>query len=138
LGVHFLILTQPLDYVADSEGRLTGLRVARTRLGAPGPDGRRKFELIPGTEHVLPADLVVEAIGQKVDEELLQALPGVRFERGLVWTREGTFETSRPGVFAAGDLVNGGTTVVQAVAEGKQAALELHAWLASRPVTISV
>lgn len=132
-GVHFLILTQPLEYVSDPLGRLVGVRVVRTSLGKPGPDGRRSPEPIPGTEHLLPADLVVEAIGQQVGEELVAALTGVRFERGLIWTRPGTLETTRPGVFAAGDIVNGGTTVVQAVAEGARAARELDAWLAAHP-----
>ncbi len=128
-GVHFLILTQPLDYVADSEGCLAGLKVARTRLGEPGPDGRRKPQVIPGSEHVIPADLVIEALGQEAAEELQQALPGIRFERGLIRTRNGSLETSRRGVFAAGDIVNGGTTVVQAVAEGTRAAREIDEYL---------
>ena len=129
-GVHFLILTQPLDYIVDGQGKLAGLKVVRTRLGAPGPDGRRRPEAIPGSEHMLPADLVVEAIGQQADDELRAALPGVEFTRqGLVRTREGSLATSRDGVFAAGDLVNGGTTVVQAVAEGARAAREIDAWL---------
>jgi NADPH-dependent glutamate synthase beta subunit-like oxidoreductase len=75
---------------------------------------------------VLPADLVVEAIGQRISDELRYALPGVRISsRGLVWTEEGSSATSRKGVFAAGDLINGGTTVVQAVAEGARAAREI-------------
>jgi NADPH-dependent glutamate synthase beta subunit-like oxidoreductase len=129
-GVNFLILTQPLDYVLNEAGGLTGLKVIRTRLGPAGEDGRRTPEPIPGSEHVLPADLVIEAIGQQVDETLKQALTGLRFtSRGLLWTREGTLETSRPGVFAAGDIINGGTTVVQAVAEGARAAREIDAYL---------
>jgi len=129
-GVNFLILTQPLDYVTDAEGRLTGLKVIRTRLGPPGADGRRTPEPSPGSEHVLPADLVIEAIGQRVSDELKAALPGVRLTRaGLVWTKEGTLETSREGVFAAGDIINGGATVVQAVAEGARAAREIDAYL---------
>ncbi len=129
-GVNFLILTQPVEYVLDAEGGLAGLKVVRTRLGPPGPDGRRTPQPIPGSEHVLPADLVIEAIGQQVSEELKQALPGLRFtSRGLLWTREGTLETSRPGVFAAGDIINGGTTVVQAVAEGARGAREIDAYL---------
>jgi NADPH-dependent glutamate synthase beta subunit-like oxidoreductase/2,4-dienoyl-CoA reductase-like NADH-dependent reductase (Old Yellow Enzyme family) len=129
-GVNFLILTQPVEYVLDAEGGLTGLKVVRTRLGPPGPDGRRTPQPIAGSEHVLPADLVIEAIGQQVSEELKQALPGLRFtSRGLLWTREGTLETSRPAVFAAGDIINGGTTVVQAVAEGARAAREIDAYL---------
>jgi NADPH-dependent glutamate synthase beta subunit-like oxidoreductase len=128
-GVHFLILTQPLDYVAEN-GKLTGLKVVRTRLGPPDQGGRRAPEPIPGSEHVLPAELVVEAIGQRAGHEVEEALTGVRFTRGgLVWTREDTLETSRPGIFAAGDIINGGTTVVQAVAEGARAARAIDAWV---------
>jgi NADPH-dependent glutamate synthase beta subunit-like oxidoreductase/2,4-dienoyl-CoA reductase-like NADH-dependent reductase (Old Yellow Enzyme family) len=122
-GVHFLILTQPLDYVVNEAGVLAGLMVARTRLGAPDSSGRRTPERIAGTEHILPADLVVEAIGQRIHPELEAALSGLRLtSRGMLWVNAESFETSRPGVFAAGDIVNGGTTVVQAVAEGARAA----------------
>lgn len=130
-GVHFLVLTQPLDYVSDSAGRLTGLRVARTRLGEPDESGRRRPEVIPGTEHVLPCEVVVEALGQSVDDPVRAALSGVDFTRqGTVATRQGSLQTSRDRVWAAGDLVNGGATVVQAVAEGMRAAREIHASLA--------
>jgi NADPH-dependent glutamate synthase beta subunit-like oxidoreductase len=82
------------------------------------------------SEHILPADLVIEAIGQRVSRYLQAALSGLRFtEHGLLWTREGSLATSRRGVFAAGDIVNGGTTVVQAVAEGARAAREIDAYL---------
>jgi NADPH-dependent glutamate synthase beta subunit-like oxidoreductase/2,4-dienoyl-CoA reductase-like NADH-dependent reductase (Old Yellow Enzyme family) len=131
-GIHFLILTQPLDYVVDEHGRLAGLKVVRTRL-VKVEGSRAKPEPLPGSEHLLPANIVVEAIGQQADEELRQALQGVRFtENGLIETRPGSLATSRPGVWAAGDIVNGGTTVVQAVAEGTRAAIELDAWLRSK------
>ena len=129
-GVNFLILTQPLGYAADATGRLAALRVVRTRLGAPGADGRRSPEAVPGSEHAIPADLVIEAIGQEVDAGLKQALAGLEFTRaGRIRTREGSLETTMAGVFAAGDIVNGGTTVVQAVAEGARAAWEIHRYL---------
>jgi NADPH-dependent glutamate synthase beta subunit-like oxidoreductase len=129
-GIHLLILTQPLDYAADAEGRLIGLKVVRTCLVAAADGGRPVPRAIAGTEHVIPAQLVIEAIGQQVGEELRAALPGVSFTRqGLIETREGSFHTRRDGVFAAGDIVNGGTTVVQAVAEGTRAAAEIDSWL---------
>jgi NADPH-dependent glutamate synthase beta subunit-like oxidoreductase len=85
---------------------------------------------IPGTEHVLPCDVAVEAIGQTVDETVRQALAGVEFTRqGTIRTRQGTLMTSRERVWAAGDIVNGGATVVEAVAEGMRAAREIHAAL---------
>jgi NADPH-dependent glutamate synthase beta subunit-like oxidoreductase len=82
----------------------------------------------------MPADLVVEAIGQQLGPELTAALARLRLTGdGLVWTRSGSFETSLSGVYAAGDIINGGTTVVQAVGEGARAAREIDAWLRERP-----
>jgi len=72
----------------------------------------------------------VEAIGQQAGDDLRQALAGVEFTRqGLVKIQSGSFETTRPMVFAAGDLINGGTTVVRAVAEGRDAAIEIDSRL---------
>ncbi|MCX6907784.1 MAG: FAD-dependent oxidoreductase, partial [Verrucomicrobia bacterium] len=119
--------------------KLTGLKVIRTKLGRPDDKGRRAPEPIPGSEHVLPADLAIEAIGQQLDDALKPALPGVRFtDTGLVWVHEDTLETSRSGVFAAGDIVNGGTTVVQAVAEGARAARQIDEFLSAEPVAVRV
>ncbi len=129
-GVNFLVLTQPIGYLIDETGKLTGLKVIRTHLGAPGVDGRRRPEPSPGSEHVIAADFVVEAIGQKMDESLRQALTGVEFSKGgLISTAPDSMATSRKGVYAAGDIVNGGTTVVQAVAEGVKAAREIDTFL---------
>ncbi|HOX01958.1 MAG TPA: FAD-dependent oxidoreductase [Candidatus Paceibacterota bacterium] len=131
-GVSLLTLTAPLDYEIGGDGALKGLRVIRTQLGPADSSGRRRPVPIPGTEHVLPADQVIEAIGQRLDSGLLPGLPGLRLtESGLVWTQPNSLQTSRAGVYAAGDLVNGGTTVVQAVAEGARAAREVDRFLRS-------
>ncbi|MBN1342663.1 MAG: FAD-dependent oxidoreductase [Phycisphaerae bacterium] len=126
-GVHFLILTQPLKYVPDGQGRLKEIWMVRTRLGAPDASGRRRPEPIDGTEHKIPIDWCVEAIGERPPAELLELLPGVQTtHEGLLAVDVGPSArkcmTNREGVFAAGDLVNGGTTVVQAAAEGYRAA----------------
>lgn len=128
-GVHFLILTQPLDYVAGGDGQLTGLRVARTRLGQPDASGRRRPEIVEGSESVLDVGLVVEAIGQKVPDELLKALGSVEMAGGLVKTAHSA--TSVSGVFAGGDITNGGTTAAQAVHEGYVAAADIDRYLSS-------
>ncbi|MCX8156770.1 MAG: FAD-dependent oxidoreductase [Verrucomicrobiae bacterium] len=129
-GVAMLSLTLPLEYVVDESGHVCGVKVVRTRLGPQDASGRRAPLPIAGTEHVIPGNWVVEAFGQRLDSNLRQALQDVRLtEQGLIWTRPGSLQTSRPGVFAAGDAVNGGTTVVQAVAEGMRAAMELDGWL---------
>ncbi|WP_321469968.1 FAD-dependent oxidoreductase [uncultured Paludibaculum sp.] len=134
-GVNFLILTQPVRYVADADGSLTGIEVVRTKLGEPDANGRRRPENMMGSEHVIAADLVVEAIGQGLDENLKAALPGVEFSRqGTIVTKAGSSATSRARVYAAGDVVNGGATVVQAVAEGTRAAQEIHGLLVPEPL----
>ena len=133
-GIHFLILTQPLGYQADADRRLTGVRVARTRLGEPDDDGRRRPEVVSGTEHVIEAELAIEAIGQKAEAELRGVLPGVTFDQGgLVAIDPQTHATTRRGVYAGGDLVNGGTTAAQAIAEGYRAATAIDAYLRGAP-----
>ncbi|MGQ9576319.1 MAG: oxidoreductase [Thermoguttaceae bacterium] len=125
-GCHPMILTQPLGYQTDQHGRLTGLCIARTELGPPDASGRRTPRVLPGTESVLRVDLVIEALGQAIPGELHAALRGLGLTPdGLVATRPGSQATSLPGVFAGGDLVNGGRTAVQAVAEGLRAAEEI-------------
>ncbi|MGC4054065.1 MAG: FAD-dependent oxidoreductase [Paludibaculum sp.] len=84
---------------------------------------------------MIAADLVVEAIGQGVDAHLQAAMPGISFSRqGTIVTKAGSSATSRERVYAAGDVVNGGATVVQAVAEGTRAAQEIHRALAGEPL----
>ena len=108
-------------------GKLAAVRVVRTELGEPDATGRRQPIKVPGTETLLQADLVIEAIGQSVPENVKRALPGLTFTGdGLVQTAApGSFATGLDRVVAAGDLVNGGSTAVQGVFEGMQAAEEI-------------
>ena len=131
-GVHFMLLMQPTGYETDHDGKLTGMRVQRTELGAPDDSGRRRPMPVEGSESVLGVGLVVEALGQGVSDALREALEshGVAFtKRGLIETVNGSSATSVAGVFAAGDLVNGGTTAVQGISEGMQAAEEIDRYL---------
>jgi glutamate synthase (NADPH/NADH) small chain len=129
-GVHLILLTQPVGYEIDRDGNLTGLRVQRTEPGAPDDSGRRRPVPVEGSESVLNVGLVVEALGQGVSEGLRRALAGVAFnKRGLIETENGSSATSVAGVFAAGDLVNGGTTAVQGISEGMRAAEEIDRYL---------
>ncbi len=141
-GVHFLILTQPLSYETDAQGRLRAVRVVRTQLGEPDDSGRRRPEPLPGTEHAIEVKWCIEAIGERVPAEIRELLPGVQTtSAGYLAVNVGPnarpWMTSRAGVFAAGDLVNGGTTVVQAAAEGYAAANAIIDHLAARAPTPS-
>ena len=129
-GGHCLLLTQPLGYEADDRGNVTGLRIARTELGEPDVSGRRRPQVIPGTESVLHVGLVIEALGQSLEPSVREALADLHFtDSGLIQVASDSFLTSIENVYAAGDLVNGGTTAVRAVAEGMRAAAEIDAAL---------
>ncbi len=127
-GVHFLILTQPLEYIS-ANGKLTSIKVCPTRLGEPDASGRRRPEPIESSAYELDMDVVVEAIGQSPPEEISEILPGVEMANGLIRTKEDTLATSRAGIFAGGDLVRGASTVVAAVADGMKAAEEIDEFL---------
>ena len=124
-GIHFLILSQPLDYVTEN-GRLQGVKIARTELGEPDASGRRKPVVVPHSEYIFPVDHIIEAIGQRIDADTKQALGNLELDQNG-WIRVNEhFQTSIENVFAGGDIINGGTTAVQAVAEGMRAAVAMH------------
>ncbi len=113
-GVEIRFLTSPVAFVG--EGRVEGVRCAEMRLGAPDESGRRRPEPVPGSEFVIPVDTVVKAIGQRPRGEF----------RFLLESVDEDGRTENPTIFAAGDAVNGGSSVVQAVAEAKRAVSALE------------
>jgi NADPH-dependent glutamate synthase beta subunit-like oxidoreductase len=127
-GVHFLILTQPIGFNSEN-GRLKGIKVCPTKLGKADASGRRRPQPIESSAYNLDVDIVVEAIGQMAPKGIELALPGVEIKDGLIQTRQASLETSRPGIFAGGDLVRGASTVVAAVADGMKAADEINQFL---------
>jgi glutamate synthase (NADPH/NADH) small chain len=125
-GVTFLWQTHPVRVVA-RDGAVAGLECLHTRLGEPDARGRRQPEPIPGSEFTIEVDMVVCAVGQKPVTEFLRAVKGIALrDNGTVVVDE-THRTGNPKYFAAGDCVNGGREVVDAVAEGKAAALAMDA-----------
>jgi dihydropyrimidine dehydrogenase (NAD+) subunit PreT len=108
-GVEIRFLVDPVALVGN--GRVTGVRCAQMRLGEPDESGRRRPEPVPGSEFVIPVDTVVKAIGQRPRDEFLSLLESV----------DDDGRTSNPRIFAAGDAINGGASVVQAVREAKRA-----------------
>ena len=129
-GVHFLLLNQPVDYVPDSDGSIKGMRLTRTRLGDPDTSGRRRPELIEGSEWTLPVDRVVEAIGNQPEAESPSWYPQVDVNgQNLIEIDAHTGKTSVEGVFAGGDIVRGPALVVTAVKDGKVAARAIMAYL---------
>ena len=123
-GVKFLWNRQPVEIVGD--GKVEGVKVVTTQLGAPDERGRRSPEVVPGSEEVLPADRVIVAFGFRPNPQPWFAEFGIETdERGRVRApAQGQFkhQTTNPKIFAGGDMVRGSDLVVTAVFEGRQAA----------------
>lgn len=123
-GVEFLFNRQPIEIVGD--GRVEGVRVVETRLGAPDNRGRRRPEVVPGSEEVIPADRVIIAFGFRPSPAPWFEQFGIRTQDDGKVVAPGAgkfkFQTGNPKVFAGGDMVRGSDLVVTAVFEGREAA----------------
>ncbi len=129
-GVHFLLLNQPVDYLVDAENCLKGVKLVRTRLGDTDQSGRRRPIEIEGSEWVLDADMVIEAIGNIAEENSAEWYPHVETDqKQLIKANPETGETSAKGIFAGGDIVRGPSLVVNAVQDGKVAARAILKYL---------
>ncbi|CAM3674374.1 glutamate synthase [Rouxiella silvae] len=125
-GVEFKFNLQPLSIELNDSGRVSGVRMARTELGAPDAHGRRRAEIVAGSEHVMDADAVVMAFGFRPHKMEWLAAHDVELDsQGRIVAPEGSdnaFQTSNPKIFAGGDAVRGSDLVVTAIAEGRKAA----------------
>ena len=110
------------------DGRVTGVECIRMELGEPDRSGRPRPVPVEGTEFTLDVDTVIMAIGQSPDRLVLDALPGVeeRGRWGHLAAEEETGATGNRRVFAGGDVVHGGSTVVRAILAGRRAARAIH------------
>jgi glutamate synthase (NADPH/NADH) small chain len=134
-GVIFHSRVRPLRYTGTA-GRIDGADFVRIEWRQPGQFTPDNAVDRAGTEFHLPTDTVIEAIGQRPDDAAQCLLKGLDLEHGRLVVDRETMMTSRKGVFAAGDiLIDGGTTVVRSVYEGKHAAAAIDAYLTSSSPT---
>jgi dihydropyrimidine dehydrogenase (NAD+) subunit PreT len=129
LGVQFQWLTA-VSEIQGEHSRVTGVLTHKMKLIGEDSAGRRAVQPIPGTEEVLPCDAVILAIGQALDFGGLEKLGIEVNPDGTLQVDPDTWQTTRPGVFAGGDAVRGSSYVVQAVADGMQAASAIGRYLA--------
>ncbi len=135
-GVKMLFLTAPVSF--SGSGKVINMHCVKMQLGAPDASGRRRPEPVPGSEHVIAADSVIAAIGQKVRWDGFDG-------DGLALTKWGTPEadpktlrsTNNPEVFVCGDCFTGPATAIEAIAGGRRAALSIHAQLSGIPQDLS-
>jgi glutamate synthase (NADPH/NADH) small chain len=129
-GVVFHLLTNPVRILTDANKRVTGMECLRMELGEPDASGRRRPVPVPGSEFIVQADTIIVAIGNQPNPLVPQTAPEIELgRRGTINADPTTMMTSKPGVFAGGDIVSGAATVISAMGQGKQAALNMHRYL---------
>lgn len=122
-GVKFMILTNPIRFIGNEEGWVVGMECLKYELGEPDESGRRSPVPIPGSEHIVEVDTVVIAIGQGPNPLVPQTTVGLETtKKGNIVADPATGATSKPRVFAGGDVVTGAATVIKAMGAGRVAA----------------
>lgn len=129
-GIEFLCLHNPLEYRADAQGRVQQVLVQKMDLGEPDASGRRKPVPIAGSEFLIDVDTVIVSIGVSPNPLLPRSLPDLKTTRwGTLVVNEDTLQTSIPDLFAGGDIVRGGATVILAMGDGRKAAQAMHEYM---------
>lgn len=128
-GIVFRMLTNPVEVLGDEQGWVRAVRCQSMELGEPDASGRRRPVAVPGSEVDLECQVFVEAVGTRANPLLTQTTPEIVLDRkGQIQTDERGM-TSMPGVFAGGDIVRGGATVILAMGDGKRAASAIDEYL---------
>jgi glutamate synthase (NADPH/NADH) small chain len=128
-GVAFEFLTNPVEIVPDENGWVKAVRCQKMGLGEPDKSGRPRPVPIPGSEFDIECDVVIEAIGTKANPLLTATTPDLKVnDRGYI-VIDANGMTSKPGVFAGGDIVRGSATVILAMGDGKKTAAAIDRYL---------
>ncbi|HCU68390.1 MAG TPA: glutamate synthase (NADPH), homotetrameric [Desulfomicrobium sp.] len=129
-GLNFELLCNPVRYLGDDKGRLTGIECIRMELGEPDTSGRRRPVEVPGSEFVVECDLAIVAIGAGANPLLTRSTPDLPLNKwGYVTANAETGKTGKKGVWAGGDIVTGAATVILAMGAGRKAADSIHEYL---------
>ncbi len=129
-GVEFMTLCNPVEYFADDKGRVNKMILNRMGLGEPDASGRRRPVVLEGSEFELEVDMVVVAVGVSPNPLVPSCLPELSVSRwGTIIVDDDKMESSIPGMFAGGDIVRGGATVILAMGDGRRAAEHMHQYL---------
>ncbi|MFC1980290.1 FAD-dependent oxidoreductase, partial [Chloroflexota bacterium] len=130
-GIEIQYLVAPAE-ILNSNGRVTGVKCIRMKLGEPDTSGRRRPMPIKSSEFSVELDMVIPAIGQIPDLSLLGESSGIKMSKqGTLLVNPDTLATSRIGVFAGGDVVTGPATAIEAIAAGQRAAAAIDKYLNS-------
>jgi glutamate synthase (NADPH/NADH) small chain len=129
-GIIFMNLYNPIEYTGDEKGRVKQMTLQKMELGEPDASGRRRPVEISGATETIDVDMVVVAIGVSPNPLVPSAFSGLNVSKwGTIIVNQETLQTDLPGVYAGGDIVRGGATVILAMGDGRKAAAAMHEML---------
>ena len=129
-GIEFMNLHNPLEYYADENGRVNKMKIQKMELGEPDASGRRRPIAIEGSEFIIDVDTVVVSVGVSPNPLIPASLPELKVtDWGTIVVDKETMQSSIPDLFAGGDIVRGGATVILAMGDGRKAAAGMHKYI---------
>lgn len=128
-GVEFITLANPVEYIADEKGRVRAMRIQRMELGEPDESGRRSPVPVAGAIDEIEVDVVIVSVGVSPNPLIPNSIDGLNVtQRGTIAVNE-NLQSSMPLIYAGGDIVRGGATVILAMGDGRKAAASMHRFL---------
>ncbi|MCC8155611.1 MAG: NADPH-dependent glutamate synthase [Tannerellaceae bacterium] len=126
-GVEFLALHNPIEYLGDERGRVKQMRLQKMELGEPDASGRRRPVPVEGAIETVDVDLVIVSVGVSPNPLIPSSFPGLQVSKwGTIIVEEASMRSDLQDVYAGGDIVRGGATVILAMGDGRKAAAAMH------------
>jgi len=129
-GIQFKLLTNPKQFIGNDQNWVVGMECYQMELGEPDASGRRRPIAIPGSEYIIKIDTAVVALGTRPNPIIPSTTEGLETTKwGTIVADEVTGKTTKPAVWAGGDIVTGAATVISAMGAGKRAAVDIDKYL---------
>lgn len=130
-GIEFMTLRNPIEFKGNDQGRVTGMVLQVMELGQPDASGRRSPIEVPGSTEYFDVDEVIISVGVSPNPLIPSSVEGLKISKwGTIEVNADTMQSEIPMIFAGGDIVRGGATVILAMGDGRKAAASMEQWIA--------
>ncbi len=131
-GIEFMNLRSPIEFIGNAQGRVTHMVLQVMELGEPDASGRRSPVEVPGETETIEVDEVIVSVGVSPNPLIPSTVGGLKISKwGTIEVNQDTMQSDIPMIFAGGDIVRGGATVILAMGDGRKAAANMHAWISN-------
>ncbi|MEG2514872.1 MAG: FAD-dependent oxidoreductase, partial [Bacteroidaceae bacterium] len=128
-GIEFMTLHNPIEYIADEKGKVRQVILQKMKLGEPDASGRRSPIAIPGAIETIDIDMAIVSVGVSPNPIVPSSIKGLEISKRGTINVDDNMQSSIPTIYAGGDIVRGGATVILAMGDGRRAAAAMHAQL---------